>query len=71
MREVINTITASSAGASVTGAMSGQLIIGITGLIFMILFGTWGAWLQWKNSKAIQNAISSGDLQTALKLKVK
>lgn len=71
MREVINQLTAASAGTTVTASASGQMIIAIVGLFFMIMFGFWGAWLQWKNSKAIKAALDSGDLQSALKLKAK
>lgn len=71
MREVLNAATAMSGGASVTGAATGQLVIGIIGLVALLVFGAFGAWLKWKDSKAIRRALESGDLQTALKLRAK
>lgn len=71
MRDVINAATALSGGSSLTGAATGQLVVAVIGLIFLIGFGLFGAWLKWKDSKAIRRALESGDLQTALKLRAK
>lgn len=71
MREVINAVTNSSGGVTLGGAASGQLYIAGVGLFFMIAFGLFGAWLKWKDSKAIREALESGDLQTALRIRSK
>ena len=41
MREVINAATASTGGAAVTGAATGQMTIAIISLIALIIFGAW------------------------------
>lgn len=71
MRDVINAITNASGGVTVGGAATGQLIIAGIGLVFMVAFGFWGAYLRWKDSKAIREAIDSGDLRSALKIRGK
>lgn len=71
MREVINNLTATSGGVTLTSAANGQLIIGVVGLIFMILFGVCGVWLKWRDSQAIRRALEAGDLSTALRIRGK
>ena len=71
MREVINAATASTGGAAVTGAATGQMTIAIISLIALIIFGAWGAYWEYKDSKDIRRAIESGDLKTAIKIRSK
>ena len=54
MREVINAATASTGGAAVTGAATGQMTIAIISLIALIIFGAWGAYWKYKDSQAIR-----------------
>ena len=71
MREVINTLTATSGGASLTGAATGQLLIAGATFIFFVAFGLWGAYWRYQDSKAIRQAIDAGDLETAIKIRGK
>ena len=71
MREFINAATNSSGGVALAGSATGQLIIAASGLFFMILFGSIGTWLKWKDSKAIREAIDSGDIKEALRIRSK
>ncbi len=71
MREFINAATNGSGGVAFTGTATGQLIIAAIGLFFMILFGSIGTWLKWKDSKAIRDALEVGDIRTAIKIRSK
>lgn len=71
VREVINAATASTGGAAVTGAATGQMTIAIISLIALIIFGAWGAYWKYKDSQAIRRALESGDLKTAIKIRSK
>lgn len=71
MRDFINAATTGSGTATIAGAASGQLIIGIIGLVFMIGFGVFGAYLRLKDSRALRAAIDEGDLNTAIKIRSK
>lgn len=71
MRDFINQVTFSSAGGTMVGAFSGEMVIAIIGLVFMIGFGMWGSWLKYRDSKAIREALESGDLKTALRVRNK
>lgn len=71
MREVINAATASTGGAAVTGAATGQMTIAIISLIALIVFGLWGAYWKFKDSQAIRKALESGDLKTAINIRSK
>lgn len=71
MREVINAATASTCGAAVTGAATGQMTIAIISLIALIIFGAWGAYWTYKDSQAIHRALESGDLKTAINIRSK
>lgn len=71
MREFVNAATAGGAGSALTGAYTGQIVIAVISLIFMVAFGLWGAWIRWRDSKAFREALKSGDLQKALEIKGK
>ncbi|UGO53131.1 putative holin [Klebsiella phage vB_KaeD_HazelMika] len=71
MREVINAITSGAGGATFTGVATGQLAIAFATFVFFVLFGFWGAYWKYKDSKAIRQAIDAGDLQTAIKIRGK
>lgn len=71
IKDFINAATTGGGGATVYGAASGQLIVGIIGLVFMIGFGAFGAWLRWRDSKALHDALAENDFTTALKIRSK
>lgn len=71
MREFISAATNSSGGVALAGSATGQLIIAAIGLFFMILFGSFGAWLRWRDSKALREALEVGDIKTAMKIRSK
>ena len=71
MKEVLNTVTAGTGGASFAGAATGQLAIAGATFILFVCFGLWGAYWKYQDSKAIRQALDSGDLPTALKLRGK
>lgn len=71
MRDFINAATMTSGGATISGAASGQLFIGVAGLFFMIVFGVFGAWLRLKDSKALRRALEDGDIKAAIQIRSK
>lgn len=71
MRDFINLATGTTGGASLAGAATGQLILALLTFILFAAFGFWGAYLRWRDSKAIRAALDAGDLVTALKLRDK
>lgn len=71
MKEFLTAATGTTAGSTITSAATGQITIAVISLVFMIAFGAFGAWLKWRDSKAFREALESGDLQTALKIRSK
>ena len=71
MREFINAATNGSGGVTLAGSATGQLIIAAIGLFFMIRFGSFGAWLRGRDSKALRDALEAGDIKTAVKIRSK
>lgn len=71
MREFINAATTGGGGVTAGGVFSGQLLIALAGLVLMAGFGSWGAYLRWKDSKALREALDAGDLRTAIKIRSK
>lgn len=71
MREVINAATASTGGAAVTSAATGQMTIAIISTVAFVVFGLWGACWRFKDSQAIRKALESGDLKTAINIRSK
>lgn len=68
MREVINSVTSATGGATFAGAVTGQLVIAGATFVFFVAFGVWGAYWKYQDSKAIRNALKSGDLEKAIQL---
>lgn len=71
MKEFINAATAGTGGSSITGAATGQMTIAIASFVLMAAFGLWGAYLRWKDSKALREALDKGDIQEAIKIRGK
>lgn len=71
MREVINTVTASSGGGTFAAAATGQFAIAVATFILFVAFGAWGAYWKYRDSKAIREALDDGDLPKALKIRGK
>lgn len=71
MKDFVNAVTAGTGGSSFTGAATGQITIAIASLVLMAAFGMWGAYLRWKDSKALREALDSGDFEKAIKLRGK
>lgn len=71
MREFIDAATAGGAVSALTSAYTGQIVIAEISLFFMVVFGIWGAWIKWRDSKAFREALKSGDLQKAIEIKRK
>jgi hypothetical protein len=71
MREFLNAATTGTGGASLTGAATGQITIAVAGLILMAAFGFWGAYLRWKDSKALREALDREDIKEAIRIRGK
>ena len=71
MREFLNAATTGTGGASLTGAATGQITIAVAGLILMAAFGFWGAYLRWKDSKALREALDREDIKDAIRIRGK
>ncbi|CAD5239207.1 putative holin [Klebsiella phage vB_KppS-Samwise] len=71
MREFLNAATTSTGGASLAGAATGQITIAVAGLVLMAAFGFWGAYLRWKDSKALREALDRDDIKEAIRIRGK
>ena len=71
MREFLNAATTSTGGASLAGAATGQITIAVAGLVLMAVFGFWGAYLRWKDSKALREALDRHDIKEAIRIRGK
>lgn len=71
MREFLNAVTTGTGGSSITGAVTGQMTIAVASLVLMAAFGMWGAYLRWKDSKALREALDNGDIEEAIKIRSK
>lgn len=69
MKEFLTAATSSTGGASLVGAATGQLYIAGATFICFLLFGVWGAYWKYRDSKAIQEALNDGDLNKALRIR--
>lgn len=71
MRDFINAVTTGGGGVTAGGLFSDQLSIALAGLFLMAAFGSWGAYLRWRDSKALREALDAGDIRTAIKIRGK
>lgn len=71
MKEFINAATAGAGGSSVTGAATGQITIAVVSLVLMAAFGFWGAYLRWKDSRALREALDREDIKEAIRIRGK
>lgn len=71
MREFVNAATTGAGGSSLTGAATGQLTIALFSLALMAAFGFWGAYLRWKDSKALREALDRDDIKEAIRIRGK
>lgn len=71
MREFLNAATTSTGGASLAGAATGQITIAVAGLVLMAAFGFWGAYLRWKDSKALREALDRDDIKEVIRIRGK
>lgn len=71
MKEFINAATAGTGGSSITGAATGQMTIAVAGFVLMAAFGLWGAYLRWKDSKALREALDREDIKEAIRIRGK
>lgn len=71
MKDFLNAATSGTWGASITGAVTGQTAIAIASFVLMAIFGVWGAYLRWRDSKAFQKALDSGDFKKAIEIRGK
>ena len=71
MKEFINAATAGTGGSSITGAATGQMTIAIASFVLMAAFGLWGAYLRWKDSKALREALDREDIKEAIRIRGK
>lgn len=65
MKEFMNQVTFGTGGGVMVGAFSGEFVIALVGLVFMIGFGSFGAWLKYRDSKAFNEALRTGDIVKA------
>lgn len=71
MREFLTAATSGTGGASFAGAATGQLYIAGATFVCFVLFGIWGAYWKYKDSKAIKKALEEGDLKRAIEIRSK
>lgn len=71
MREFLNAATTGTGGASLTGAATGQITIAVASMVLMAAFGFWGAYLRWKDSKALREALDREDIKEAIRIRGK
>lgn len=69
MRDFINAATNGTGGASLVGFTTGQGTLAVATFICMVIFGVWGAYIRWKDSRAFNEALKNGDLKRALELR--
>ena len=68
MKDFINAATAGSGGSSIASAATGQLTIAIASFVLMAAFGACGAYLRWRDSKALREALECGDIKKAIEI---
>lgn len=71
MKDFLNAATAWTGGSALTSAATSQITIAVISMAFMIAFGAWGAYLRWRDSKALREALESGDFKRAIEIRGK
>lgn len=71
MKDFLNAATSGTGGASITGAVTGQTAIAIASFVLMAIFGALGAYLRWRDSKALREALECGDIKKAIEIRGK
>ena len=71
MKDFLNAATAGTGGSALTSAATSQITIAVISMAFMIAFGAWGAYLRWRDSKALREALETGDLKRANEIRGK
>lgn len=71
MKEFLTAATAGSGGSTLTGAATGQITIAVISLCLMAAFGLWGAYLRWKDSRALHEALEKNDIKKAYEIRSK
>ena len=71
MKDFLNAATDGTGGSALTSAATSQITIAVISMAFMIAFGAWGAYLRWRDSKALREALESGDFKRAIEIRGK
>lgn len=71
MKDFINAATMGTGGSSLTSAATGQMTVAVISLLLMTAFGIWGAYLRWKDSKALREALDRDDVKEAIRIRGK
>lgn len=69
MKDFINAATMGTGGSSLTSAATGQMTVAVISLLLMAAFGIWGAYLRWKDSKALREALDRDDVKEAIRIR--
>lgn len=71
MRGFLDMTTGTSGGASLAGLATGQFVLAVLTFICFVIFGAWGAYIRWKDSRAFHDALNRGDFKEALSIRDK
>ncbi|AFM76614.1 holin [Escherichia phage phiKP26] len=71
MKHFYDAAALSGSGVAMGGGLSDNTIIGIIGLVIAVCFGIFGAWLRWRDSKALHKALEDGDIREAMRIRSK
>ena len=71
MKDFINAATMGTGGSSLTSAATGQMTVAVIRVVLMAAFGLWGAYLRWRDSKALREALDRDDIKEAIRIRGK
>lgn len=71
MKDFINAATIGTGGSSLTSAATGQMTVAVISVVLMAAFGLWGAYLRWRDSKALREALDRDDIKEAIRIRGK
>ena len=71
MKDFINAATMGTGGSSLTSAATGQMTVAVISVVLMAAFGLCGAYLRWKDSKALREALDRDDIKEAIRIRGK